>query len=111
MFTLSGKWSTKQILITDSFGTIELKPNYSQQIINHSPDGFNWGYGGSGPAQLALAILLHLTSNIKWAAQHHQEFKFQFIATLPQSDFVINGQAMVEWIVARDQSYVERNKT
>jgi hypothetical protein len=28
-----------------------------QDIRNHSPDGFNWGYGGSGPSQLALAIL------------------------------------------------------
>jgi hypothetical protein len=26
-------------------------------IVNHSPDGFEWGYGGSGPAQLAFAIL------------------------------------------------------
>ena len=28
-----------------------------RDIRNHSPDGFEWGYGGSGPAQLALAIL------------------------------------------------------
>lgn len=26
-------------------------------IYNHSPTGFEWGYSGSGPAQLALAIL------------------------------------------------------
>jgi hypothetical protein len=26
-------------------------------IVNHSPTGFSWGYAGSGPAQLALAIL------------------------------------------------------
>ena len=26
-------------------------------LQNHSPDGFEWGYGGSGPSQLALAIL------------------------------------------------------
>ena len=26
-------------------------------LANHSPDGLNWGYSGSGPAQLALAIL------------------------------------------------------
>ena len=25
-------------------------------LRNHSPTGFSWGYGGSGPAQLALAI-------------------------------------------------------
>lgn len=27
-------------------------------VRNHSPDGFQWGYGGSGPAQLALALCL-----------------------------------------------------
>jgi hypothetical protein len=27
-------------------------------VVNHSPTGFEWGYNGSGPAQLALAILL-----------------------------------------------------
>jgi hypothetical protein len=31
-------------------------PLYTQ-IRNHSPTGFEWGYNGSGPAQLALAIL------------------------------------------------------
>lgn len=25
-------------------------------LVNHSPTGFAWGYCGSGPAQLALAI-------------------------------------------------------
>lgn len=25
--------------------------------VNHSPDGFAWGYSGSGPAQLAYALL------------------------------------------------------
>ena len=25
-------------------------------LRNHSPTGFEWGYGGSGPAQLALAL-------------------------------------------------------
>ena len=28
------------------------------EVRNHSPKGFQWGYGGSGPAQLALAKLL-----------------------------------------------------
>ena len=30
----------------------------SCKVYNHSPTGFSWGYGGSGPSQLALAILL-----------------------------------------------------
>lgn len=28
-----------------------------RHIRLHSPDGFEWGYGGSGPADLAVAIL------------------------------------------------------
>jgi hypothetical protein len=34
-------------------------PLYAQ-IRNHSPSGFEFGYNGSGPAQLALAILADL---------------------------------------------------
>ena len=37
------------------------KPSYRlnprHDLRNHSPSGFEWGFGGSGPAQLALAIL------------------------------------------------------
>jgi len=57
-----------------------LNPGPSQKHRNHSPDGFNWGYGGSGPAQLALAIMLALTGR----ADGYQDFKFKFIAGLPQ---------------------------
>lgn len=33
----------------------------SRQVRDHSPTGFEWGYGGSGPSQLALALLLDAT--------------------------------------------------
>lgn len=26
-------------------------------VAKHSPTGFNWGYGGSGPVDLALSLL------------------------------------------------------
>jgi len=35
-----------------------LSPERSLKKRNHSPTGFNWGYIGSGPSQLALALLL-----------------------------------------------------
>jgi Family of unknown function (DUF6166) len=35
----------------------------SLKLWNHSPSGFNWGYGGSGPAQTALALLLDWTDD------------------------------------------------
>ena len=31
----------------------------AEDLVNHSPDGTEWGYAGSGPAQLALALLAH----------------------------------------------------
>ena len=66
-----------------------LSPNHSQAIYNHSPDGFSWGYGGSGPAQLALAILLKIADKGIALAQH-QQFKRDLIAGLPQNkDFEI----------------------
>lgn len=52
----------------------KLEPSRSQQIFNHSPDGFQWGYLGSGPSQLALAILLEFTPE-KEALKFYQIFK------------------------------------
>lgn len=43
--------------------SIPISPDQSLRFRNHSPDGFEWSYGGSGPAQLALAILLHAAEN------------------------------------------------
>jgi hypothetical protein len=57
-----------------------LDPRPSQKVHNHSPDGFNWGYCGSGPAQLALAIVLKLTGK----SDDYQDFKSKVIAGIPQ---------------------------
>jgi hypothetical protein len=66
-----------------------LDPKPSQEVWNHSPDGFGVGYGGSGPAQLALAILLASLPK-EQAVSLHQDFKWDVIAKLPQSDFEID---------------------
>ena len=57
--------------------TVQLAP--SLRVINHSPSGFECGYGGSGPAQLALAILL-MYGDKKTATALHQDFKWEFLA-------------------------------
>lgn len=60
-----------------------LDPAPSQALFNHSPTGFSWGYGGKGPAQLALAILLHHTNSNKEALAFYQAFKWQFVGAWP----------------------------
>ena len=53
-------------------------------LENRSPTGFEWGYGGSGPAQLALAILADALDNDRLARQLYQKFKWRVIAPLPR---------------------------
>jgi hypothetical protein len=61
------------------FGDERLRPRRSLMVIKHDPDGFEWGYGGSGPAQLALALLLeHVPEHI--VRMHYQEFKFKHVS-------------------------------
>lgn len=50
-------------------------------VRNHSPDGFNWGYGGSGPAQLSLALLCDCCG-VEMAREYYQDFKFRVISGL-----------------------------
>ena len=53
-------------------------------LFNHSPTGLNWGYGGSGPAQLALALLANALADDHLAVQLHQAFKWYWVARLPR---------------------------
>lgn len=68
--------------------TIDGKPlNPRFDLRNYSPSGFEWGYGGSGPAQLALAILAEHLGNEGLAEDLHQRFKWAVVATLPHSNW------------------------
>ncbi len=57
-----------------------LRPDRSRRVFDHSPTGFEWGYGGSGPAQLALAIVLDVTGDKERALATYQWFKWATVA-------------------------------
>lgn len=59
---------------------------------NHSPDGFEWGYGGSGPAQLALALLADALEDDEKACLWHQDFKRAVVAQLPQAGWSLTAE-------------------
>lgn len=88
-------------------------------LVNHSPTGFNWGYGGAGPAQLALALLADYLATRpdeiiriaekfddgdvdprrfsladRLAARLHQDFKWEVTARLPDD---------ADWTLTDDQ--------
>lgn len=80
-------------------------------LARHSPTGFGWGYLGSGPAQLALAILADACGD-EIAIKHHQRFKDGVIARLDgaadfhldQKDEVMDWVARLSTIMFADQS-------
>jgi hypothetical protein len=74
MLYITGDITTKKIKVNGKI----LSPEHSLKVINHSPDGFNWGYEGSGPAQLALALLLLRTDESE-AVRLHQSFKTEHV--------------------------------
>jgi hypothetical protein len=81
-------------------------------VSYHSPDGFEWGYGGSGPADLALAILTDWFEEDPVKVQtyartgegdpssaviFHQQFKDKFIIGLPRTTWRIAGGSIKAW--------------
>ena len=82
---------TVTVTVIDARQQTRVRP--LRHIPFHSPAGFSWGYAGSGPADLALAILVdHLRERppqrgwragaafSRWTAgsaafRHHQHFK------------------------------------
>lgn len=66
-------------------------------ITRHSPDGFEWGYGGSGPSDLALSILVDAVGSVQ-AEEHYQGFKWAFIANQSREGFEIKLSEILEFV-------------
>jgi hypothetical protein len=69
----------------------------AHRFVVHSPTGFEWGYGGSGPGDLALNILAEfLAPPDAWVL--HQAFKWAFIAHVPREGGTLPAQAIGAWV-------------
>lgn len=69
-------------------------------LRNHSPSGFEMGYSGSGPAQLALALLADALADDELALAHYQRFKARVIAPIEGNHFAIS-QEEIKQVVHR----------
>jgi len=90
---------------TDLNNLIELKIQPSQKIRNHSTE-FNWGYGGSGPAQLALAILLDVTGDPQVSQEFYQWFKEDIVSRWGQR-WAITATEVLTWLVLEQKRHEE----
>ena len=67
-----------------------LNPRFD--LWNHSPTGFEWGYCGSGPAQLALALLADHCGDDERALNFYQRFKWAVVAGLSRRGWTLTGE-------------------
>ena len=80
-----GKRKTSVVVVT-----VDGRPlNPRQDLWNHSPTGFEWGYAGSGPAQLAIALLADCLGDDQAAVEQHHDFKDAVVAGLPHAGWTL----------------------
>lgn len=92
--------------VIDETGERPLDPRFD--LRNHSPSGFEWNYSGSGPAQLALAMLADALGD-EQAQDLYQSFKARVIARLDGDRWEMTA-ADVQQAVARIEAEQERTE-
>ena len=92
--TIWGEKRKGEVLIT--VGGAPLNWRSSLAVRNHSPTGPAWGYGGSGPAPLALAILLAVTDEAT-AEWFYQKFKWDVLAPLEADRWALDTGDILGW--------------
>lgn len=74
-----------------------------RHVVRHSPTGLEFGYGGSGPADLALSILTDAVG-AELANAYYQDFKWAFVAGWPRDGFCLFEKAIRDWLTAQGVS-------
>lgn len=85
---------------------VALDPRFD--LANHSPDGFQWGYPGSGPAQLALALVADATGDDELAMRTYQRFKSEIVVGLPDR-WILEAGNIADFALSLDKTPVERS--
>jgi len=114
---LSPEFQEGQALIWKRTEEGELQTNVRWRVRHHSPTGFEIGYAGSGPADLALNAMASLfpmsreesadpvdcfdgkVGRVAW--HHHQPFKFDFLSGADKQQGRIEWEAIAAWLNKR----------
>jgi hypothetical protein len=72
-------------------------------LRNHSATGLEWGYSGSGPAQLALALAADVLGDDDRAQAVYQPLKFKLIGKLPHEEWVLSERQIRSAIESIEQ--------
>lgn len=97
-----------------------------RHIVRHSPTGMEWGYGGSGPSDLALSILADylgerqavrrfirpmgwMTENEPMTCRFYQRFKWDFVARFDHQSWRLTGAEVAAWLRSQGVEAPERD--
>jgi hypothetical protein len=75
-------------------------------VQKHSPTGFEWGYGGSGPADLALAILAYHLEMDGVSSGLYQQFKMAFVQNFGE-EWSLRRSVVDKWLTKRWSAMTE----
>lgn len=74
-------------------------------LHNHSPTGFAWGYGGSGPHQLALALLADATKDDKLALQYYHSYVIDVVSGLDMDKpWGLTQEVILAWVKKQQEA-------
>jgi hypothetical protein len=78
--------SGPRVILRHNLGEVEIK--FDPRYARHSPTGFEWGYGGSGPAELARYLTYGVARYLgispdRWDLFDYQVVKWEFVARIP----------------------------
>lgn len=104
--TLREKWyegdpQTRRVMVTTAKGKQRYELPLYLEVGNHSPCGFCWGYCGSGPSQLALAIAMDIFNDVESAIELADAIKTNIIAKTHMDKVFTVRESDIRRIAAR----------
>jgi len=105
------------------------KTNVPHLVVHHSPTGFEWGYSGSGPADLALNVVHFFVEEMDLAEETqervvecregevsqlawdlHIPFKEEVIANISEDGARIGAVRIRDWIMEAAENQTDQPK-
>lgn len=96
--TYTGTRASDGVFVTVN-GTA-LNPRFDLRMF--TPGEFDWGYGGSGPAQLALAILADCLQDDRQALAKYQSFKWAVVSRLHHKVWMLTEEQILREVANLD---------
>ncbi len=87
-----------------SLGTTEGPP--LTHVVRHSPTGIEWGYGGSGPSDLALSVLTTV-AGAETAERHYRALVAEVVSRAPKAGGMMRAERVRAWLCSQEAASQE----